>query len=92
VAPNRWVGWPYTKYHCSVLDVNQSAALVIMSLAEARRRGISADKYVHIHGTAETLEKDTIHRPELHRSPAIRTMAAQCLAEANISIDMVNWS
>eukprot|EP00927_Polykrikos_kofoidii_P011464 TRINITY_DN14876_c0_g1_i4.p1 TRINITY_DN14876_c0_g1~~TRINITY_DN14876_c0_g1_i4.p1 ORF type:complete len:595 (+),score=97.09 TRINITY_DN14876_c0_g1_i4:97-1785(+) len=87
---NRFVGYPYTKYHCSVLDVDQSAALIIMSVAEARRRGVPEAKWVYLHGCAETLEKESLFRPGMHRSPAIEMMGKQCFQQANVSVDQIS--
>jgi acetyl-CoA C-acetyltransferase len=43
---NRMVGFPYTKLLVANLPVDMGAALVLMSLAEARRRGVSTDRMV----------------------------------------------
>eukprot|EP00928_Gymnodinium_smaydae_P065748 TRINITY_DN48844_c0_g1_i1.p1 TRINITY_DN48844_c0_g1~~TRINITY_DN48844_c0_g1_i1.p1 ORF type:complete len:578 (+),score=28.22 TRINITY_DN48844_c0_g1_i1:153-1736(+) len=86
---NRYVGYPYTKYHCSVIDVDQAAALILMSVAEARRRGVPQAKWVYLHGCAEALEKDTLHRRELHRSPALQVMGEQCFKDAHVDVSQV---
>eukprot|EP00929_Paragymnodinium_shiwhaense_P007472 TRINITY_DN111390_c0_g1_i1.p1 TRINITY_DN111390_c0_g1~~TRINITY_DN111390_c0_g1_i1.p1 ORF type:complete len:561 (-),score=101.35 TRINITY_DN111390_c0_g1_i1:580-2262(-) len=83
---NRFVAYPYTKYHCSCVDVDQSAAIIMMSVAEARRRGIQEKKWVYLHGCAETIEKDMLTRPCLARSPAIRAMGNACFGDAKISL------
>lgn len=49
---NRWIAWPYTKAMVANPDVNQGAALIVTSLAEARRAGINEDRLVHVHGGA----------------------------------------
>jgi hypothetical protein len=46
---NRWIAWPYTKAMVANPDVNQAAALIVTSLAEARRAGVAKDRLVHIH-------------------------------------------
>jgi len=87
---NRYVGYPYTKYHCSVIDVDQSAALIMMSVAEAKRRGIPVEKWVYLHGCSETVEKDTIYRKDLHRSDAMEMMGRQCFKDANLSVEQIS--
>ena len=59
---NRYVGFPYTKYHCAVMNVDQSASVIVASLGEARRRGVSAEKLVYLHGCADTVEKEALKR------------------------------
>lgn len=88
-ARNRWVGTPYTKFHCSFLEVDQAAALVLMSVAEARRCRIPESKWVYLHGAAEATEKPVLLRPELHRSPAVAAMGEKCLGMAGISVDRI---
>mmetsp|Transcript_79187 Transcript_79187/g.164326 ORF Transcript_79187/g.164326 Transcript_79187/m.164326 type:complete len:546 (+) Transcript_79187:232-1869(+) len=87
---NRYVGYPYTKYHCSVLDVNQSAAILMMSVAEAKRRKIPQDRWVFLHGCAESIEKETMHRPALGRSPALHAAGRQALKDANVPISQIS--
>jgi hypothetical protein len=49
---NRWICWPYTKAMVANPDVNQAAALIVTSLAEARRAGVAEERLVSIHGGA----------------------------------------
>uniref|UniRef100_A0A6S8F9P6 Thiolase-like protein type 1 additional C-terminal domain-containing protein n=1 Tax=Aplanochytrium stocchinoi TaxID=215587 RepID=A0A6S8F9P6_9STRA len=89
---NKWVGYPYTKYHCAVMNVDQSASVIIMSEAEAMRRGISKSKWIYLHGCADTIEKMTLRRPQLHRSPAMRIMGREVAKASNIgSMDMIKY-
>eukprot|EP00658_Telonema_sp_P-2_P042334 TRINITY_DN30388_c0_g1_i1.p1 TRINITY_DN30388_c0_g1~~TRINITY_DN30388_c0_g1_i1.p1 ORF type:complete len:254 (+),score=53.25 TRINITY_DN30388_c0_g1_i1:157-918(+) len=88
---NRYVGWPYTKYHCSVIDVDQAAAVIIMSVAEARRRGVPEARWVYLHGCAETVEKDLLLREDLGSSPAIRRMGEVCFADAGVTVDQIRY-
>ncbi|HSI17851.1 MAG TPA: acetyl-CoA acetyltransferase [Sphingomonas sp.] len=53
---NRWIAWPYTKAMVANPDVNQAAALIVTSLAEARRAGIAEERLVHIHRGAFAAE------------------------------------
>lgn len=82
---NRWVGFPYTKFHCSFLNVDQGAACIIMSLAEAQRRGVPEAKLVFLHGCAEAYEQDILKRTELHRSHAMRLMGEAGLKMAGLA-------
>jgi len=55
------------------MAVDMSAALLIMSAGEARRRGVPAHKWIFLHGCSEANDRiELLERPSLCRSPAIR--------------------
>lgn len=88
---NRMVSFPYTKYMCAVMDVDQSAAVIMMSLAEARRQKVAEDKLVFLHSCADTIEKEILKRPELHCSPAMAEMGRELTASANIELEQISF-
>ena len=51
---NRYIGFPYTKTMNAIMDVDQGAALLITSSAEARRLGIPEEKWVYLWGGARS--------------------------------------
>ena len=53
---NRIMGYPYRKWMCARDEVDQSACLIMMSWAEAERRGIHADKLVFLHGSGDAFD------------------------------------
>lgn len=53
---NRWICWPYTRAMVANPEVNQGAAVIMTSLAEARRRGVADDRLVHVGGGAHASE------------------------------------
>jgi acetyl-CoA C-acetyltransferase len=57
---NRVFGYPYRKWMCARDEVDQSAAVIMMSWAEAERRGISNDKLVFIHGSGDAVDCDMV--------------------------------
>lgn len=91
-SENRMVGFPYTKYMNAVIRVDQAAALVMTSVAAARELGVPHEKWVFLHGCADTADIwSVLERPELHRSPAIRRMASQAFDMAGWSIDDIDY-
>lgn len=88
VAPdNRMVGFPYPKYLNSIIQVDQSAAVLMTSYEKARKLGIDPGKMVFLHGCADTTEKwDPLDRVDYHSSPAIRVGVREALAMAGKSI------
>jgi acetyl-CoA C-acetyltransferase len=84
---NRYVGFPYTKYMNSVIQVDQSAAVVMTNVATAHELGIPESKWVFLHGGAEA--NDIWHvseRVNYHSSPAIRTIGQKAFAQAGKSV------
>ena len=76
---NRMVGYPYTKYMISVMDVDMAAALVLTSHERADALGIPEDRRVYLRawGYAE----DTPYlaeRDDLSRSAAMAAAWKQC--------------
>jgi hypothetical protein len=68
---NRWIAWPYTRSMVANPDVNQAAALIVTSLAEARRAGVAEDRLVHIHAGAFASEpRNWLKRDGFTHSPA----------------------
>lgn len=68
---NRWIAWPYTRSMVANPEVNQAAALIVTSLAEARRRGVGEERLVHIHGGAYASEpRNWLKRDRYDRSVA----------------------
>jgi acetyl-CoA C-acetyltransferase len=55
---NRMINWPYPKLMVANPSVNQSAAVVVTSLALARELGVPDERCVHIWGGASAHEPD----------------------------------
>ncbi|MBN8978165.1 MAG: acetyl-CoA acetyltransferase [Rhizobiales bacterium] len=70
-SDNRLIAWPYTKLMVANPSVNQSAAILVTSLAKAREAGIADDKMIHIWGGASAEEpRDYLERDQFHQSHA----------------------
>jgi len=67
---NRLVAEPYGRLVVARDQVNQGGAVVIASIAEARRLGVPEDRWVHIHGVADCAEPSMLSRENLEQSPA----------------------
>jgi acetyl-CoA C-acetyltransferase len=77
---NRLLAFPYTKHLVSQWHVNQAGALVVCSLAEARRRGLDAKRFVHPLAVVDAEHMVTLsERRDLHRSPGFELVFARLL-------------
>jgi acetyl-CoA C-acetyltransferase len=91
-SQNRMVAFPYTKLMCSMIFVDQSAAVLVMSLAEAKRRKIPEEKYVFPVGLGEAYDLWYVtHRKNLHDSPCAKTAVGLALAQAGTVLDEVGF-
>ncbi|MBN8492762.1 MAG: acetyl-CoA acetyltransferase [Burkholderiales bacterium] len=82
-AHNRWIGYPYPRLMNANAFIDQSAAVVMTSVATARELGIPRDKWVFLHGCADGHDHWYVsERVDLHSSPAIRMASRQALAMA----------
>src|SRR5207244_1640391 len=82
---NRMVAYPYTKFMNAVLDVNQGAAVVMTTAAEARRIGIPASRCVHLHGGGDADDLWYVRdRVDYHSSLGMRAAFEEALTQAGI--------
>ena len=80
---NRYVGWPYTKFMNAMNQINQAASLLMTSVGKARALGIPEDRWLYLHGCADTSELwYVLDRENYHSSVAIRTLAEETFAMA----------
>lgn len=84
---NRNIGFPYTKYMNSIIDVDQGAALLMTSVAEARRLGIPEERWVYLRGCGDTTDHWFFtERVNYYSSPGIRAAGARALGMAGVTI------
>jgi acetyl-CoA C-acetyltransferase len=87
---NRWVGYPYTKRMCAVLEVDQGAALVMTTEATAAELGIDSSRWVYpLAGVDLNDVWHVTERPRLEESPAIRRAVRLTLEHAGVSLGEV---
>jgi len=90
-ANNRYIGFPYPKYMNAIIDVDQGAAILMTSVAEARRLGIPEDRWVYLWGCGDATDHWFVtEREDYHSSPAIRAAGERALSMAGVAIDEVS--
>jgi acetyl-CoA C-acetyltransferase len=88
---NRMVGYPYPKLLNSIIQVDQSAAVIVASYEKARALGVSEDNMVFLHGCADTVDLwDPLDRVNYHSSPAMDICGRETLAMAGCGIDQID--
>jgi acetyl-CoA C-acetyltransferase len=85
---NRMVGYPYPKYLNAIMEVDQSAAVLIASVRKARELGVPEDRWVFLHGCADASDLwYPLERQDYHSSPAMRLTGERALEMAGITLD-----
>jgi acetyl-CoA C-acetyltransferase len=84
---NRPIADPYTRYIVAREKVNQGAAVLLMSVAAARRLGVPQERWVFLHGHADLRERDLMGRADLSAGPASVLAARHALEVAGIGAE-----
>ncbi|MCY1672176.1 acetyl-CoA acetyltransferase [Novosphingobium sp. SL115] len=82
---NRMIADPYPLKVVSRDQVNQAAAVLVMSVSAARDAGVPQDKWVYLHGAALANEREILDRPDIGGYPAANAAIASALATAGKS-------
>ena len=91
-ADNRPIAFPYTKFMVANSSVNQGAAFIVTSLAEARRRGVAEERIVYVGmGAAAHEPDDPLSRDRYDRSASMavsirRTLDLNRLAVTDLDL------
>ena len=83
---NRLIAEPYPRYLVARDQVNQGAAVVLASIAAARRLGVPEERCVFLAGHADAREQRLLTRPDLSRSPAAARASELALELAGITM------
>ena len=87
-AENRPIAFPYTKLMVANASVNQGAAFIVTSLAEARRRGIPDSKAIYVGlGAAAHESEDFIARDNFAASPSMKVSLQKALELNGLTAD-----
>ncbi len=86
-ADNRMISYPYPKYLNAIMQVDQSAGVLIASAKTARELGVPEERWVYLHGCADAADLwFPLERQNYHSSPAMRLTGARALEMAGIGV------
>lgn len=84
---NRWVCFPYPKLMNAIMEVDQAAAVIVTSEAEADRLGVPASRRVAFLGGAKAVDAWTpTERLDFTSSPAYRAAAKRAMELAGVDL------
>jgi len=89
---NRMIGFPYPKYLNAIMEVDQSAGVIITTLDKAHDLGVAEDRLIYLHGCSDAHDLwFPLDRQNYYSSPAMRLTGAQALQMAGVSMDQVSF-
>jgi acetyl-CoA C-acetyltransferase len=87
---NRMVGYPYTKYMVSIMDVDMAAALVLVSHEIADALGVPPERRVYLRGWCYARDPTYVaEHDEMWRSPAMAAAAEEAMRVGGVGVDDV---
>lgn len=87
---NRMIADPYPRLVVSRDQVNQGAAVLMMSAEAASEIGVPVHRWVFLHGHADLRERNLLDRGELGQAPSAVAAVREALAVAAIGIDTIS--
>ncbi len=89
---NRMVGFPYPKLLNAIMEVDQSAGVILASVDKARELGVPEEKWVYLHGCADAADLwFPLDRQDFHSSPAMRLTGQHALEMAGIGLSDIDY-
>ena len=91
-AANRMIGFPYTKYLNAVMETDQAAGVLLMSVAAARKLGVPEASWVYWRGGADAIEEAWFPsmRPSHAQCPAMQASQRVALERSGIALDEID--
>jgi acetyl-CoA C-acetyltransferase len=90
-AANRPFAFPYNKWHCAQMNVDQAAALLVCSLEAARRFGLDRDRFIFpLVALESSFSLPVPKRRDLHRWPAMEVLGRVAAAHLGCALDAID--
>jgi len=86
---NRMICDPYPRLLLARDQVNEGAAVLLMSVEAARRLGVPQEKWVYLRGHADLVEQKLLGRVDVSTSPASIMAVREALSVAGTGLDDV---
>ena len=89
---NPYIGFPYPRLMNSNAFIDQASAVILTSVAKARELGIPREKWVYLHGCADTYDHWFLSdRINFYTSPAMRIAAREAFQMAECTADDMSF-
>lgn len=89
---NRMINYPFTKYMNAIMNVDQAAALIIMSEERANTLSIPEERRVYLIGSSEVYDKWYISdRVNYYSAPGLELAFSKAFDEAGTTRDQIEF-
>lgn len=89
---NPMISFPYTKLMCSIMQVDQAAALFMTDEQTARQLRVPREKWIYLEGTGDASNKWHVsERINYYSSPAAKVAVEKALEQADMSLDDMDY-
>ena len=90
-SDNPYIGFPYTKLMNSNAFIDQSAAIILTSVAKAKEFNIPKEKWVYLHGCADAYDHWYLSdRINFFSSPAMSKVGKETFEMADCTLDDID--
>jgi acetyl-CoA C-acetyltransferase len=90
-ADNPYISFPYTRLLNSNAFIDQGAAVIVCSVAAARKLGIARDRWVFLHGCADAHDHWYMsERRDYHSCPAMKMVFDKTFEMAGLRFDQID--
>jgi acetyl-CoA C-acetyltransferase len=87
---NRLMAFPYNKWHCSQMIVDQAAALLLCTLESAEAAGVEPSRVIFPHVALESsFARSLPRRRDMHRWPAMEVLGAAATDHLGVGLDAI---
>lgn len=91
-AENPMHAFPYTKFMCSNMVVDQAAAVILCSVAAAKRYGIPPERWVYLHAATDAQKSSALsYRRNFHSTPLIGRAGTRAFELAETSPEEIDY-
>jgi acetyl-CoA C-acetyltransferase len=91
-AGNRMVSFPYTKFMCSIMEVDQAAALFLTDVQTAKDLGVPQDKWIYLLGSGDAYDHWHVsERVNFYSSPSVKAAAGGALDLAGVTLEEIDY-
>ncbi|MCP4749777.1 MAG: acetyl-CoA acetyltransferase, partial [Proteobacteria bacterium] len=88
---NRMITYPYTKFMNAIMNVDQAAALIVMSDEKADSLGIPQEKRVYLIGCGDASDKWLVsNRVNYHSAPGLEIAFSNAFRQAEVDKSEIN--
>lgn len=91
-ADNRMISFPYTKYMCSIMGVDQAAAVFMTDEKTAKQLGIPEEAWIYVLGSGDA--SDIWHvteRENFYSSPSVRVAAEMAMEQSGTALNDIDY-